>query len=278
VVVLLGSVVLWFAAIGFLVWARQGFWEAYFLAVATLYVAGAPVMFLAIGLVRRSRRYTESASRVLARDPRAPVLYLRSFDADERAAKVDIGESAKLAVMWPFAITQFIRELRGDTEEEYWTTALTKIGPPVAIGTPGKRPFRGAARIYVSDDRWQETVRELAAEAALVVILGGVTQGLQGEVTYVTHSLPRSKVIFLLPNDPDAFAAFAATIRGAGGIDVGDHPKVAHRRMVCAVLRVRNDSRPEILPVWGASRESVGIALRPVIASHTGALVSHAVS
>jgi hypothetical protein len=76
-------------------------------------------------------------------DARRPILYLRSFQLDER-----INQRT-----WP---ERFLGTYPQQTAEQTMTKALRTIGPAIAIGRPEERlPALGAARFYVSHDRWQ---------------------------------------------------------------------------------------------------------------------------
>ena len=84
----------------------------------------------------------------------SPVLYLRSFEDDQRAAR-----------------------LKGQlTEEEHLASVLSQIGPFVAVGRPGEAlPTVGASRVYLGDDQWQPTVESLLRGSRLVIIRTGRT-------------------------------------------------------------------------------------------------------
>ena len=59
---------------------------------------------------------------------------------------------------------------------------MARVGPVIAIGKPGERlPQLGAARLYVDDDHWRDTIDDLMAESALVVVRAGDTPNLWWE-------------------------------------------------------------------------------------------------
>ncbi|WP_319453239.1 MULTISPECIES: hypothetical protein [unclassified Mycobacterium] len=137
---------------------------------------------------RRGRRHLQaSADELRATDPRPPVLYLRSFEADDvMAASKGLGNSA----------------------EESLVAALNVIGPVVALGEPGEKlPPLGAARAYSTDDRWQLHISDWAAEASQVVLLAGHTDNFWWEVRHLVASGSLGKAVFLLPGG-DAYRAF----------------------------------------------------------------------
>lgn len=163
-----------------------------------LYVGliGTSVLLVWIGrnAARRGRRHLQaSADELRATDPRPPVLYLRSFEADDvMTASRGLGNSA----------------------EEALVAALNAIGPVVALGEPGEKlPPLGAARAYSTDDRWQLHISDWAAEASQVVLLAGHTPNFWWEVRHLVASGALDKAVFLLPGG-DAYHAFRQRFMG----------------------------------------------------------------
>lgn len=161
---------------------KQG-WDTWLAALST-------VLFVtAWRLWRRSRQYGAlGADEAMARDPRPPVLYLRSF-ADDGATMIDGGASS--------LVRRGMKLFRPVTPEQEMAGILAHLGPVVAIGKPGEPlPELGAARLYVSDDRWQGKVIELMSKAALVVIRLGASPGLLWEIEQSLDRLPRRRLVF----------------------------------------------------------------------------------
>jgi len=120
-----------------------------------------------------------------------PVLYLRSFEDDERAGRIK-GE-------W--------------TEEEHLRSVLSQFGPFVAIGRPGESvPTAGAARVYVGDEHWQATVERLLGTARLVVLRTGATRGLHWEIERAVRLVPPDRLL-LVVDDRRELRALLATAR-----------------------------------------------------------------
>lgn len=120
--------------------------------------------------VRARRSAAAVINEVRRSDPRAPILYIRSF-ADEQA------ELARA-----FAWTEFLGDVRPRTLEEVIASEVTYSGPLIAIGRPGERlPPLGAAREHVSGERWQERIQEYLAEAQGIVTVLGEGAGLRWE-------------------------------------------------------------------------------------------------
>ena len=121
-----------------------------------------------------------------------PIVYLRSFRHD---GKLRPGESSVLAV------PLFARASFKPTAEEQLSIALNKFGPLVAIGKPGEEvPEIGAARMYVSDDDWQDVVLELLdRRGSIAVLQAGETEGLRRELSQIGQGLAPEQVLLVLP-------------------------------------------------------------------------------
>ena len=125
----------------------------------------------------------------LASDPRAPVLYLRSFKHDSTAARVEYMDN--------------------HSDEEQLSAVLRRIGPVVAVGDPAERRVTlGASRIYLGDDEWQDWVKSQMTSAALVIFRASDTDAFLWEVATAASHLPPEKTAFLLPRDPLLYQGF----------------------------------------------------------------------
>jgi hypothetical protein len=144
----------------------------------------------ALCIMRGKRHMALAAGELLARDPRPPVVYLRSFQADATAAKS--ADGVRL-------LGGFNRIFDTTTIEERLVAALSAIGPVIAIGKPGETlPMLGAARMYVDDEHWQRTVHLLMERAALVVLRLGDTPGFWWELEH-SLSLEPTKLVLIVP-------------------------------------------------------------------------------
>src|SRR6202012_4957797 len=135
--------------------------------------AGAGLGLLVLGavifLVARRLRAAD-ARRLMLRDPRPPVLYLRSFT------------------------------------EEGLVRHLSRYGPVVAVNPPGTRlaPVR-AARETIEPANWQSAVAGWMAHSALIVFLAPpsrVTQGLHWELRTVAEHGQLDKALVVVPPLP----------------------------------------------------------------------------
>ncbi len=132
---------------------------------------------------------------LMRRDPRPPVIYLRSFVEDRRVtSKEPLGRREGGAAVTSVRTKPASREPR-------LAHAFQSIGPFVAVGAPGERlaPI-GAARIYLSDDTWQTTVATLVERAAVVVLQPEVTPGTWWELHLVIDTVDLRRVLLLVPN------------------------------------------------------------------------------
>lgn len=125
------------------------------------------------------------------------VLYLRSFDADKETSKL-------------------VKHTH-QTEEEILVQSLSPIGKTVAIGCPADPiPPLGGYRIYVSDDEWQGTVKQLSKDAKLTVLRLGQTEGVGWEIDHALTSIEDlQKLIFLIPDFEKINRTFFADLEKA---------------------------------------------------------------
>jgi hypothetical protein len=132
---------------------------------------------------------------LMRRDPRPPVVFLRPFQEDSRwtydnpIGKREGGD-----------ITPSAGRKRA-TREPKVARELSRIGPFVAVGRPGEKlsPL-GAARIYVSDEQWQETVLSLVGRAAAVVLQPEVSPGTLWELHVIGRMVDTRRLLLLVPN------------------------------------------------------------------------------
>ncbi len=151
---------------------------------------GPGVLFFVLVLIvlcaffyKKSHKLQKKNKDVEVKDVKSPyVLYLRSFSADVVTSDT------------PYFIT-------GErNEEECLVKILEQIAPVYAIGDPKdeKMPM-GATRVYVDDDHWKSTVKELAYKAEAVVLRLGKTNSFWWEVEMVLKDIPLRKLLFAVP-------------------------------------------------------------------------------
>ena len=180
-------------------------------------------------------RLLPAADKVLKDDPRAPVVYLRAFDAElsrstpERRLLRDIPQLVRnprrlgqgsLGIQAPPRSLQraalAAMSGRGQLDEQAaFATIMTLIGPYIAVGRPSEGTEYGgidigAAKIYVEDNEWQNVVAEWLKTAAIVVIEVGPTKGLLWELNYAMHQVEKTRILFVLPSDDTDYRDFCA--------------------------------------------------------------------
>ena len=154
-----------------------------------------------------------TAEETLAADPRAPVLYLRSFEVDPHVLVTAPSQAAKAASLLSYAASV--------SPEQELAFILDRVGPVIAIGKPGERlPELGAARRYVADDRWRDVVHAMMREAALVVIRAGETQNLWWEIEQALTICARRRVVIVALGLPGSLPAFERRFADAYGAPV----------------------------------------------------------
>jgi hypothetical protein len=154
-----------------------------------------PFALVGSRLVQRARRtLVLRSAEVRDRDPRPPVLFVRSFGDDLLELKPKFEYFGRL----------FRKRL---TLEEFVVGRLTTLGPVVAIGKPGEAlsPL-GAAREYVHGAGWQERVGSLLGECSWVVAILGGGEGLEWEYRQIVQrDLTGRFILVVPPATPEVF-------------------------------------------------------------------------
>lgn len=142
------------------------------------------IVFLRISrsLKRRSmRRKTFNSNNAEIHKPYS--LYLRSFNADKLTGR------ELSSVLKP-----------GQTEESMLVEIFNKIAPVCAIGRPNEVYIpRGADRIYVDDAEWKDKVTQLAADAEVIILRLGETEGFWWEVDHCFQNIDIKKLLLVIP-------------------------------------------------------------------------------
>jgi TM2 domain-containing membrane protein YozV len=154
-------------------------------------------------LLRSGWKYdVVSAEQLLATDPRPPVVYLRSFEADSEILLRPDG-------FWNKVVTIFFGYAVTFSPEQELAEILNHVGPVIAIGKPGEPlPELGAARIYVGDADWKAKVTDMMARSRLVIIRTGATPNLQWEIEQTMARVPRRQILFVSLGDARKMAPF----------------------------------------------------------------------
>lgn len=206
-----------------------------------------------------------SADELMKLDPRPPVLYLRSFQADAHADKA---MQSRSAAQWlPMSLPQNLM-----TEEEQIAQLMTRVGPFVAIGRPGERlPQLGASRLYATDETWQGIILDLFQRSRLIVMRVGETEGFWWEVANASTLPDPTKVVFLLPTDAAAYERFRLRAEGhlPCKLPAEYHPKTMTDRSFGGMLWFEADWTPHLelcASIINTSRYSVAADMREKLA------------
>lgn len=160
--------------------------------MATLAAVGMLVLFgSATWLTRRVAPLAQATMKEMrSRDRRGPVLFLRSFEDEEER----IARGAKLETIVAHAVRPY--------------------GPFIGIGRPGELRPAGAAREYFEGDAWRDAVLKLMDEAQLIVLLPGLTPGLDWEMQQIARNGRLRKCLFVLPptQGQERFARLGAVL------------------------------------------------------------------
>jgi hypothetical protein len=142
------------------------------------------VTLLGFFLLLRARRYFQTdADSLLAVDQRPPILFLRSFEDDE---KQRYGGSDK-------AFLDFSLETR-------LCNHFSRFGPFVAIGSPKETvPQLGAARVLLSDNEWQPRILTWMQQAQLVIMYSGKTHWVNWELRKLLENGCATRLILMVP-------------------------------------------------------------------------------
>jgi hypothetical protein len=146
--------------------------------------------------IRGQRVAAADAARAMAKDPRSPILYLRSFGDDGltiSAQRIFFLNPLRLcATLWGSGSN--IRF------EETLAAELGAYGPVVAIGQPNEPlPQLGAARWYESDATWQAGIDGMMPRAQLIAVCVAKTEGLAWEIARIEQLDLWRRVVWVLP-------------------------------------------------------------------------------
>jgi hypothetical protein len=134
-------------------------------------------------LVRMRRYFQIDADALLRVDQRSPILFLRSFEDDEKLTFAQSGQ----------ALFDYSLETR-------LSRHFIHFGPFIAIGAPSEElPMPGAARIRLSDADWQAQVRRWMASAQVILMYCGNTFWVNWELAMLARKGYLHKVIVLFP-------------------------------------------------------------------------------
>jgi hypothetical protein len=194
-------------------WGSHSSWWIFGLSwIIIQFVARVLGGWSAVSWVTGSQHLARDGVSVLRADTRAPVLYLRSFEMDERAGRNPSPRSYR-------------------TEEQQFKRVFRRVGPFVALGQPEERlPPAGAARIYAADTAWRAHVLELIRGAAVVLIVAGTSASLMWEIDQAAALVPPQRIVVLVPFGKDQYEHFRSQVTAQFGSLLPDWQQGDRRR------------------------------------------------
>jgi hypothetical protein len=140
-------------------------------------------------IVAGKRMMATGTERKARMDSRSPVVYLRSFHADD---DWNLGQLARMCIVPSSALVT--------TREEQLAEVFQDLGPLIAIGRPGQAlPAIGARRLYFAEEDWKDKVVALLKRSRLVVLRPGRGQNFWWEVSRVIREVEPNRILFWLP-------------------------------------------------------------------------------
>jgi hypothetical protein len=147
------------------------------------------------------------------RDQRPPVLFLRPFVVDT----IPLASAPRGLLGRIYNVPVLSSNLDAVVLDEG-----SERGPVVAVGDPGEPPpVYGASRGYFRNRAWQDAVARLAAEAQVIVLVMGRSEGVAWEMNLVAAAGYLDKTLFVMPpnatdEDRDTALAFFDHLRVEG--------------------------------------------------------------
>ncbi len=164
------------------------------IAVAGFALVGAGAYAYTLGKSLRA----VSADELLSRDRRPPVLYLCSTAGSREIP--GFMDKAPVCLV---------------TEEEQLAEVLNKIGPCVALGSPGQKAHPlGMGGESASGEEWQRRAADYVDKSRLIVIRAGATGGAEWAIERTFATAAPQKIIIIVPEDKEAMQAFCGLANG----------------------------------------------------------------
>ena len=160
------------------------------------WIAGMALLILgALGYRGARRLGSVEGRRLMLRDTRPPVLYLRSFGDDD--LKLRTATLGRPSLVERFSPGRF------DSFEEVVARHLSRLGPVIAINPPGtKLSPLGAARETIVSADWQSEIATRMERSSLIVCVAPpelMTEGLLWELQAISASRYWGKTLILVP-------------------------------------------------------------------------------
>ena len=149
------------------------------------------------------------ADKIRERDARNPVLYLRSFQNEDKQARPP-GRHKDIKLMLEYNRTKIVPH-EAIRMQLLFGFVMNSIGPYIALAHPQQKAIRvsiGPAIKYVPDNEWQEVVSAWMIEAAAIVFDIGTTAGVLWEIKFIIERIDPRKILFIVPEDAIEYSSF----------------------------------------------------------------------
>lgn len=210
-----------------------------------------------------------TASEIMVRDPRPPILYLRSFRDD--------------ATTVPYSFLPITVGINLLTEEERLAWVFREFGPFVALGSPVEESAPpGAGRMYALNGQWQAIVTELMVRARMVVLrVDDESEALMWEFLQAVTHLDPKQLLLLIPHHPEEYERFRRSINECQQLryPLPVWPRFSlldSRKTVCGVIFFHAGWRPGVIRLRRSRQGPRAVErrikkdLRPVFEQLTG--------
>ncbi|MGB0054400.1 MAG: RDD family protein, partial [Terracidiphilus sp.] len=139
--------------------------------------------FLSLYLIARAKYlFQPQFNALLQEDPRPPVLYLRSFRADEQVK-----------------FSRINRQSNDGTLEQRLARHFGGRGPFIAIGAPQNPLVLGAVRTVLGPDEWQGRVMGWMQSSSAIVLVVGTTKWIDWELKKIFDLGDLEKLVLIFP-------------------------------------------------------------------------------
>ena len=257
-----GGLLIVLAATGFWFFVGTYFWMP---ALAFALLAIRAMSLTAKPLRLAKRLAAPSVTEALARDNRAEVMLLRSFQDDD--LEIRMHASARHTALEVLSTEPYERF------EELLAWTLWSYGPVLAIGQPDTvlQPL-GAAREYHDDDSWQDAVRERIRHSRIVAFVVGRSPGLLWEARTVCELNALGKAMFVFPpEEPDEMNNRIRVLCAALDLNPNCIPHPSRRTRPIVAMYFADDGTPVVVTARGrddiAYRRAIDYAATQVTAT-----------
>jgi hypothetical protein len=178
-------------------WLWAGAQNGFELPVTTVVIESIGLMIAGWLALKHWEANTPNAAKVVLKQQKFPITYLRPFRLDQRLSiwyhAISRGDWLGALIAEKFLITPEMRLVK--------SLQRRLECPVVAVADPNSSPrgHLGALRVWISHEFWQEKVREFIRYAPVVLLAVGETKGSMWELEEVIRSMDSQRLVLLIP-------------------------------------------------------------------------------